>query len=96
MFSTPTDRPQLQLGASLQQELGAELHHSSPPAASPAQPAWCLAVCLASAQPLPASPRIAISGLLCKSPPVTATGAAGAPVLAQGGEHPGLVVSTQG
>lgn len=101
--STPATRPQLQLGASLRQELGAELHHSSPAAASPAQPAWCLPVCLASAQPLPASPRIAISGLLCKSPPAAATGAAGAPALGKGwwwapraaAGHPGLPASRE-
>lgn len=52
--------------ASLQQEPKAESCGSSPLPAGPTQPAWCLAVCLASAQPLPASPRIAISGLLCK------------------------------
>lgn len=37
-----------------------------PATGRPMQPAWCLSVCLASAQPLLASPRIAISGLLCK------------------------------
>lgn len=57
---------QLQLGASLRREPKAESCGSAPLPAGPVQPAGCLAVCLASAQPLPASPRIAISGLLCK------------------------------